>query len=955
MTVPDGFQVTLFASEPDVRQPIAFTIDPRGRLWVVENLSYPNWRTKPDGKDRILIFEDKDGDGHFDTRKVFWDKGANLTGIALGFGGVWACETPNLIFIPDRDGDDVPDGEPVVELDGWDVKAQHNLFNGLNWGPDGWLHGLNGIMSNSRVGRPGTSDADRVPINCGVWRYHPTRKVFEVVAHGTTNPWGLDFDDHGQAFITNCVIPHLYRVVPGARFVRMFGQDFNLFTYERMPTTADHIHWAGGSWTDSRGGQGRHGEAGGGHAHVGAMVYLGDNWPSKYRDTVFTCNLHGNRVNNDSLYRDGSGYLAGHQPDFLRANDPWFRGMELKSGPDGGVFLTDWSDTGECHETDADGPHRENGRIYKITHGSPRKGAVDLAKQSSTELAGLQTHPNEWHVRTARRLLQERAARGEDMAEVHRLLKASFEAELNVPRQLRLVWALHATGGLTESDLMGLATDRREEWLRAWGVRLLVDAGGHSERILRTLEKVARDDTAPLVRLEVASALAKIPVLDRRKIVEELVDRREDYKDASIPLIVWYGLEPIVPLDRAWAVRLVEWCEIPKIRQFLARRLVAADDQAGDRSGVDALVERLPDLNPDEQRDILDGLQEGYRGRKVVPTPKAWPQALERLLASPSPEVNNGSLALGLLFGDPRAVATLEDTVSSPLRPTDRRVEAIRLLADRRVPGLSARLLPLLDQASIRGAAIRALGGYDDLKTPSSLLGRYQKLDEIEKADVILTLASRPAYAMSLLEAVKSGVVPRRDLTVATARQIQGMADPKVKALLEEAWGSIRATSTDKVASMARYKGLLAPDRLKTADTSQGRSVFQKSCMPCHKLFDEGANLGPELTGSDRANLDYVLENVLDPGASVPTEYKVTTIATVDGRVLSGIVQQQDDKTLILRTTNDRVVLAREDIAEVKPSNLSMMPEGLFDRLTDDEVRDLVAYLASKVQVAPKK
>ena len=293
-------------------------------------------------------------------------KGTNFTGIELGFGGVWVCATPNLLFFPDRDGDDRPDGEAVVKLDGWDTKAQHNMFNGLKWGPDGWLWGCNGIMSNSRVGKPGTPDDDRVAINCGVWRYHPTREVFEAVAHGTTNPWGLDFDDLGEAFITNCVIPHLFHVVPGAHFQRMYGEDLGPHLYDLMESCADHMHWAGGRWNDSRDGKGKHGEAGGGHAHVGAMIYLGDNWPDRYRNDVFTCNIHGQRINRDRLERRGSGYVARHENDFLMANDPWFRGLELKYGPDGAVYMTDWYDTGECHENDADNAHRENGRIYKI-------------------------------------------------------------------------------------------------------------------------------------------------------------------------------------------------------------------------------------------------------------------------------------------------------------------------------------------------------------------------------------------------------------------------------------------------------------------------------------------------------------------------------------------------------------------------------------------------------------
>jgi putative membrane-bound dehydrogenase-like protein len=297
MTLPKGFQATLFAGEPDVVQPIAFTFDDRGRLWVVECNSYPAWTKNTEGNDRVLIFEDKDGDGHFDKCTVFWDKGANLTGIEYGFGGIWLCSTPNLIFIPIKEGRDKPAGPPQIVLDGWDLTAKHNVFNSLTWGPDGWLYGCNGILSNSRVGAPGSPDVKRVALNCGVWRYHPTRKVFEVVAHGTTNPWGLDFDDYGRMFITNCVIKHLFHVIPGAHYERMFGQDINPYSYGLMQSCADHIHWAGGDWTSSRGGKGEHSDKGGGHAHSGAMVYLGDNWPDEYRNNVFMCNIHGNRIN----------------------------------------------------------------------------------------------------------------------------------------------------------------------------------------------------------------------------------------------------------------------------------------------------------------------------------------------------------------------------------------------------------------------------------------------------------------------------------------------------------------------------------------------------------------------------------------------------------------------------------------------------------------------------------
>jgi putative membrane-bound dehydrogenase-like protein len=217
MTLPEGFHATAFAAEPDVKQPIAMTLDDRGRVWVAEGYSYPVKAPEGQGQDRILIFEDTDGDGKFDIRKVFFE-GLNLvSGLEVGFGGVWIGQAPHLLFIPDRNGDDVPDAQPQVLLDGWHDEDTHETLNSFIWGPDGWLYGCHGVFTHSLVGKPGTPDEQRTPLNAAIWRYHPTRHSFEVFAHGTSNPWGVDFNDHGQSFLTCCVIPHLFHVVQGAR------------------------------------------------------------------------------------------------------------------------------------------------------------------------------------------------------------------------------------------------------------------------------------------------------------------------------------------------------------------------------------------------------------------------------------------------------------------------------------------------------------------------------------------------------------------------------------------------------------------------------------------------------------------------------------------------------------------------------------------------------------------
>ena len=569
MTVPPGFKVTLFAGEPDLVQPIAFTFDDRGRLWVVENMSYPDWN--PSDRDRVSIFEDKDGDGRFDKKTVFWAEGSNLSGIEVGFGGVWLCSTPNLIFVPDRDGDDRPDGPAVKLLDGWDLKAKHNVFNGLAWGPDGWLYGCNGIMSNSFVGHPGAPDSARIPFNCGIWRYHPTRKTFEVVAQGTTNPFGLDWDDRGELFFTNCVIKHAWHAIPGAHFERMYGQDFNPFSYDLMTSLADHIHWAGGPWQESRGGD-RHSPAGGGHAHSGAMIYLGDNWPQEYRNNLFTCNIHGNRVNRDTLVRKGSGYVAKHAPDTLFANDPWFRGLALKYGPDGGVFISDWSDTDECH--DYIDIHRENGRIFKMTYGELKQAPVDLAKLSDQALVDLHRSKNEWQTRHGRRLLQERAlAKSLDPA-AETALVALLADSHEITVRLRALWTIHTIGRLGDDRLMTLLDDKEAD-IRAWSIRLELDDMTIPTGRLAKYEAIAASDPSPVVRLALASSLQRLPLDQRWGIAKGLAAHAEDASDANLPLLNWQGVEPLVKSDPVRALELAKAAKIPLLRQYLARRYVS--------------------------------------------------------------------------------------------------------------------------------------------------------------------------------------------------------------------------------------------------------------------------------------------------------------------------------------------------------------------------------------------
>ncbi len=977
MTLPDGFKATLFAGEPDVVQPIAMCFDSRGRLWVAECMSYPNWHTNTkEGKDRILIFEDTDNDGVFDKRTVFADKLANVTALQVGFGGVFVGATPYLLFIPDKNGDDIPDGPPEILLDGFDIKAGHTVMNSLTWGPDGWLYGNHGIQATVKLGKPGTPADKRAVLNCGVWRYHPVRKEVEAFAHGTTNPWGLDFDETGQMFITNCVIGHLWHVVPGAHFERMYGQDLNPNVYGLMQTCADHIHWGGGAWTTSRalkdGPKDEHSVAGGGHAHVGCMVYLGDNFPDRYRNTVFMCNLHGNRINNDILERKGSTYVARHGKDFMFANDPWFRGIALCYGPDGGVYVSDWTDTGECHNYKV--ADKTNGRIYKITYGRATNPAEwlgknwDLAKMTDVQLVNLMYHKNEWYGRTARRILQERSVDGK-LEDSTRERIGDYTHQKGRGQRLPALWALHVTGGIEKSFTKGIYAriNDFEEPLKVWGIRLAFEKPESIERDLwDALTDLAATEISPMVRLELIAALQRYPLNfreDQRLIFREdqrrwshalkLLKYEEDNNDAYLPLMLWYGLEPMLnesnKITRNGTLAAFD-TKIPLIREYLARRLMQGNDNENKINSVLQELFNPRSDTPTRHRDILRGVKEGLKGRRQVPMPDAWKEAYPELIESPLPEVRDLAIALAVQFGDKRAFTTLEKIVADRKEASAKRQAALGTLLFQQKSDLVPVLQGLLNDGAMRSAALKGLARFDDAKTPELIVKGYADYSDEEKIDAVTTLTSRPAFAQALLVAMEKKLVSTRDVSAFNARQIQALGNKEITDRLAKVWGTIRPASEDKAVLLTKYKTALTAANLKKANLSNGRQLYQKNCAACHRLFGEGNDIGPDLTGSQRSNLDYILENIIDPSAIVAKDYQVTVFETKDGRVILGIIRQETDKAITVQTQNERIVLPREDIASRKQAPLSMMPEGQLNAMSMTEARDLIGYLASPMQ-----
>ena len=957
ITVPEGFKVHLAAGEPTVHQPIAFTIDERGRLWIAEAHTYPQRAPEGKGKDKILILEDTNGDGTFDQRTVFAE-GLNLvSGLEVGFGGVWIGAAPYLLFIPDRNHDDKPDAEPTVLLDGFGYHDTHETLNSFIWGPDGWLYGCHGVFTHSNVGKPGTSDSKRVPLNAGIWRYHPVRHTFEIFAYGTSNPWGVDFNEQGQAFATACVIPHLYHIIQGARYQRQAGQHFQKHTYDDIRTIAEHLHYAGSirdhAWwgrdnpvahmdTDA---------AGGGHAHCGAMIYLGDNWPDRYRNQIFMNNIHGNRVNQDRLQRKGSGYKGSRAPDFLFANDRWYRGISLKYGPDGGVYLIDWYDKNACHRRTPEIWDRTNGRIFKVSYGDSQPKFdpfFDLSKRSDDELISLLKHKNHWYVRTASRLLQERSMNDEQKRKqlAEQFAELALSDEVTPSQRLIGLWNLGATGSLEEETALKLLSDS-DEYLRAWTIQLLCEEKqNQTGPVIQKFTHLAENENSQLVRLYLASALQRLPLAQRVEVGKRLVQHGKDADDHNLPLMYWYGLEEVVDADASMGLELASLSKIPLITRFIYRRLAAEPVYRTEL--LRSLKRQLPESS---QLMILEEVANVVKTRGELDMPKVWPEIYTSLAKSSSEQIRNHAQFITVKFGDKSLFPALRKILSDRKSPMQSRLQALQALQSGRDAELPPVLHEMLNDDSIRSAALKALAGFDHKATPNAILNTYANFTPEEKSDAVTTLASRVPSALILLNAIERKQIPRTDLSAYTVSQMQKFSDPKLLKKLNEVWGTIRTTPAEKQKLLSEYKQRLTPALLAKADLPHGRELYNKTCVKCHRLFGEGGKIGPDITGSNRANLDYLLLNMLDPNAVVGKDYQTTTIALTNGRLVQGLIKEENESAVVVQTVNDVVVVPKKEIEERKLSTESLMPEGQLKDLSTDDVRDLVAYLASPYQV----
>jgi putative membrane-bound dehydrogenase-like protein len=968
MSLPDGLAVTLFASEPEVRQPIFCKCDDRGRLWTIQYLQYPNpaglkrvkvdrysrtvYDRKPEppphgprGADRITILEDTDGDGRADRFRDFVS-GLNLcTGVEFGNVGVYVIQVPYLLFYPDRDRDDVPDGDPEVLLEGFGMEDAQSLANHLTWGPDGWLYGLNGSTTTCRI--------RGIEFQQGVWRYHPVTKDFELFCEGGGNIFGLTFDRQGRLFYSaNAGL--FWHGVQGAYYEKNFGKHgplHNLYAYgffrnvEHQGTT--------------------------GRPNTGATIYLGDSFSTEYRDAFLCGDFLSHTCSWWKVRPRGSTVEAALGGLLLNSHDTWFGATDVCLGPDGSVYVCDFCDQRTAHPDPDAKWDTSNGRIYRIqAKGAAPISRFDLARKASAELVELLSHPNGWFAQHAQRLLAERR----EPSVLPALKKLALQKD-NPELALQGLWAVHGCGALDQKLALALA-DHPAEHVREWTVRLLGDNRQLDPALVARFVSLAERDPSVIVRAQLAATAKRLGGAQGLPIIQALLQRGEDESDPHLPLLLWWAVEDKAISDRPQVLALFAaakaWRQ-PLMRGMLPR-LIRRYAAEGTGDGY-ASCQRLWDPAPAAQREamlaaLFQGLTERSRGLSAVSAAGLFdavaadeqPAVAERTRPEPlTAELSKTVISAWHSKPDDalRIRLALEAGLDEPYRHViaglkssedrPRLKELLAILAEYGRENCVPAVLALAGEGQtdeIRALSLGVLRRFSSEKIADAVVAAYPRMSDLLQSRARDLLFSRPASTRAFLQLVEENRLDPASVPVDQLRRLALLHDNDVDVRVRKHWGNIQpGTPEEKLADMRRFSNDL---RAGSGDPARGAALFKKHCATCHKLKDEGNSIGPDLTNTVKGDPVSLLASIVDPSAVVRREFSSYVVLTTAGTVQTGLIADQDAASVtLLDAKNERTRINRDQIEEISESPTSLMPEKLLEQLSPQELRDLFAYLRS--------
>ena len=944
MTVPEGFSVELVASEPDIVNPVAMTIDERGRFWITESLEYPR-RSPGPGKDRVKILEDTDADGKADKFTVFME-GLNIpSGIAVGHGGVWVANAPDLLFVQDTDGDGKADKSEVV-VTGFGRDDTHELPNSLTWGPDGWLYGLNGVFNPAHVvygpQNPNFKEGQKPwDFTCAMFRIHPKTREFQVFCEGTSNPWGIAFNDEGEAFVSACVIDHLWHLTETGYYHRQ-GGPYPPFTW-KIESIVSHKHQKA--------------------AYCGIHWYDSDAYPEQYRKKLYMGNIHGSCINSDSIERFESTYKATPETDLLSANDAWFMPVVQKTGPDGCLYILDWYDRYHCYQDanrDPAGIDRLKGRLYRLRYkDTPRANPEDMAKLDDQELVIRLGSGNGYQRDIAQRLLIERMLLDSD----HKQLVENLTLALFLPgpdeRLMPALGVLSASNHLSNELSQALMKNGVLPVAKAWVVR----SAGDLDTLPKPISDVIfdlRNDPSPQVRLQVAIAAAKQESIPTIPTLVAVLAQAGD--DPLVPRIVWQNLHPLLEKQTAEFVAEVE-------------KLNAADSESLSKPVIELLPRAADRILSTGKPDTLAVAQLV----KLLLSNEATDESADRCLQLLTARIRSGEIAGASLtniqaqltdpltkamnqkLSRPSTLSAVELAASLRMQEGINRASQLNSMTDdesirlRLINSLitahddggliyAESLLLTSRSADARRKAVQAIGRIGTAKATEALTRQLPKLPADVQPAVVEAMTDREESALELMAMVREKTVPQTLINANQAHKMLSLKSQPLTDLVTKHWGIVR-TERDpaRLQLISRMRNEL---RTSQGDPVAGRVVYKKLCGQCHKIYGEGADVGPDITRNGRASFEQLLSNVFDPSLVIGAAYQGLTVVTKEGRVVSGLPIEDSPQRVVLKVQGDKQeIIARSDIDEVVPSKLSLMPEGIEKQLQPQELHDLFAFI----------
>lgn len=947
---PDDLSLDLVLSEPEIVQPVELSFDHRGRLWVVQYHQYPfpnglkvvsvdNFlRVKFDktpvpppggiqGADKITIFEDTDGNGTYD-KSTDAITGLNIaTSVTTGRGKIWVLNPPYLLAYPDSDGDGLPNGEPVVHLNGFGLEDTHAVANSLRWGPDGWLYGAQGSTTTASI----SSAVSKNIAFSGqvIWRYNTDTKVFEVFAEGGGNTFNVEFDSKGRLYSGNNGSDRGPYYKQGGYYPRSLGKHgpyTNPYTFgnlANMELKGEKVRFT--------------------HSLI---KYEGGKLPAPYQGKMIAVNPLLNYVQLTRFVPNGSTFKNVDEKRILETDDHWFRPVNIMAGPDGAVYIADWYDSRLSHVDPRDTWHKSSGRIYRIRskEGSVTMPKFDLSKYSNAQLIKLLENDNKWFRQQALRQFADR----KDKSVIPKLLPLLQLKDSKLA--LEALWAIHLSNGLNDK-IAGIALDHQDQYVREWAVRLLGDRKKVSPVLSMRLAMLAAKETSLAVRSQLAATAKRLPGLVSIAIIQNLLKNQDDVNDPDIPLLIWWAIEAKAESDRdavlsifadkgIWQKRLVQDVVLKRLMQ---RYIMSAGD--ANYKAASRLISLAP--SKADAKILMSGLREGLRGRDAIGLSPELTKAIQPYQS----ELFGGPLALAIRQGDAKAVDKALGIIADENADLDHRLSYIKIMGQTNQPKSVPVLLKIVESSRSSGAlkqtALQALQRYDVADIGLRVVKAYPQFrgDEGVRNAAIDLFASRSEWTHDLLHAIeKTKKISKGDVPEQVARRLKLLNDPGIAKAVDRFWPNVKlATSSEKNETITKYSKLIKSG---TGDQNKGRALFSMHCGSCHRMFNEGGEIGPDLTGYERSNVNYLLLNIIDPNADIREGYVVHRITTMDGRILEGKIAARNGDALTLQSlAGKEITLSATQIKEMKALQTSIMPERILDPLTDQEISDLFAYL----------